>query len=148
MKTLNVPLKESYEPCADDYGAAYLNRADVKAAIHVKPEIEWKDCSLTVRYKQSESIHSMTPIYNYLIDGNYGLDIFVFSGDDDTVCSTEGTQSWIWDLGYTVSGRAWQQYKVAGQTAGYLTKWENTKLAFATVHGAGWLYTVVHNYII
>jgi hypothetical protein len=26
---------------------------------------------------------------------------------------------------------------VSDQTAGYITKWTNTKLAFATVHGAG-----------
>jgi len=31
----------------------------------------------------------------------------------------------------------WEPYTVSGQTAGYLTKWTGTKLAFATVHGAG-----------
>jgi carboxypeptidase C (cathepsin A) len=31
----------------------------------------------------------------------------------------------------------WQPYSVAGQTAGYLTKWKDAKLAFLTVHGAG-----------
>ena len=45
---------------------------------------------------------SMTPIYNYLIDGKYGLNLLVYSGDDDDVCATVGTQSWIWDLGYDV----------------------------------------------
>jgi hypothetical protein len=66
----------------------------------------------------------MTPIYNYLIDGDYGLNILVFSGmcmacllvvfhlghekfssfagDDDDVCATVGTQDWIWGLGYEV----------------------------------------------
>jgi len=79
----------------------------------------------------------MTPIYNYLIDGKFGLDILVYSGDDDDVCATIGTQSWIWDLGYKVNGKMWQPYTVAGQTAGYLTKWQDTGLAFATVRGAG-----------
>ena len=32
---------------------------------------------------------------------------------------------------------SWEPYTVSGQTAGYLTKWTGTKLAFATVHGAG-----------
>lgn len=82
-------------------------------------------------------MHSMTHIYKYLIDGKFGLKILVFSGDDDGVCPTEGTQSWIWDLGYRTAGRPWQAYTVANQTAGYITKWANTKLAFATVHGAG-----------
>jgi len=80
----------------------------------------------------------MTPYYKYLIDGQYGLNILVYSGDDDDVCSTVGTQSWIWDLGYEVSGNPWQAYKISDQiVAGYLTRWRNTKLAFATVHGAG-----------
>ena len=45
----------------------------------------------------------MTPYYNYLIDGKFGLNLLVYSGDDDDVCATVGTQSWIWDLGYKVS---------------------------------------------
>jgi len=45
----------------------------------------------------------MTSYYNYLIDGNFGLNILVYSGDDDDVCATIGTQSWIWRLGYRVS---------------------------------------------
>ena len=89
------------------------------------------------RYDQSDGKNDMTPYYNYLIDGKFGLNLLVYSGDDDDVCATVGTQSWIWDLGYNVSGRAWQAYTVSEQTAGYITKWADTKLAFATVHGAG-----------
>ena len=48
-----------------------------------------------------------------------------------------GTQAWIWDLGYTISGVPWQVYTYNQQTAGYLTQWKNTKLAFLTIHGAG-----------
>jgi carboxypeptidase C (cathepsin A) len=128
---------DDYEPCTDDWSVNYLNRADVKSAIHVKGDVEWAQCSRSIKYKQTDGMHSMTPIYNYLIDGNYGLKILVYSGDDDSVCSTEGSQKWIWDLGYDVKGRRWQQYKVANQTAGYVTKWKDTGLTFMTVHGAG-----------
>lgn len=48
-----------------------------------------------------------------------------------------GTQAWIWDLGYTISGLPWQVYTYNQQTAGYLTQWKSTKLAFLTIHGAG-----------
>ena len=136
-KSLKLEPVEGYEPCADDYMTSYLALPNVKQAIHVKDDIVWADCSRTLRYKQSDGAKSMTPIYNYLIDGKFGLNILVYSGDDDDVCATIGTQSWIWDLGYDVSGKAWQTYTVAQQTAGYVTKWKNTKLAFATVHGAG-----------
>lgn len=128
---------DDYEPCADDWSVTYLNRADVKKAIHVKGDVNWEQCSRSIKYKQTDGMHSMTPIYNYLIDGKYGLKILVYSGDDDSVCSTEGSQKWIWDLGYEVKGRRWQQYKVSNQTAGYMTQWKNTGLTFMTVHGAG-----------
>jgi len=72
-----------------------------------------------------------------LIDGGYKLNILVYSGDDDGVCATIGTQNWIWDLGYQTSGRIWTTYTVNDQTAGYFTSWKNTKLGFLTIHGAG-----------
>lgn len=129
---------DGYEPCASDYMSTYLNLPEVKAALHVKSDIKWLDCSRTIRYSQVDGAKSMTHYYNYLIDKKFGLNILVYSGDDDDVCATVGTQSWIWDLGYHVSGRRWQEWLTAdGQTAGYLTKFRNTKLAFATVHGAG-----------
>ena len=136
-KDLKLEPVEGYEPCADDYMTSYLAQTNVKQAIHVKEDITWEDCSRSIRYDQADGRVSQTPIYNYLIDGGYKLNILVYSGDDDDVCATIGTQSWIWDLGYSVSGKAWQAYTVADQTAGYLTKWKDTKLAFATVHGAG-----------
>jgi len=130
------PTLAEYEPCADDYMTSYLNQASVKTAIHVKTDIDWVDCSRSIRYKQTDGMADMTPNYNYLIDGGYKLNIVVYSGDDDDVCATIGTQSWIWDLGYDVSGRSWQAYTVDGQVGGYLTKFEKG-LTFATVHGAG-----------
>jgi carboxypeptidase C (cathepsin A) len=80
---------------------------------------------------------STAPIYNYLIDGGFGLNILVYSGDDDSICATVGTQSWIWNLGYTPAPNSWSVYTVDKQTAGYLTQWKNTKLGFLTIHRAG-----------
>ena len=40
---------------------------------------------------------SMQDHYKYLIDGGYGLKILVYSGDDDAVCATIGTQAWVSD---------------------------------------------------
>jgi len=133
---IKLEPEDSYQPCADDYATTYMNRADVKAAIHVNNDIEWEECSRTIRYDQGDSKNDMTEIYNYLLEGDYGLHILVYSGDDDDVCPTEGTQSWIWDLKNQVVGRKWQHYEVDNQTGGYLTKFTKN-MAFATVHGAG-----------
>lgn len=83
---------ETYEPCEDDYASTYLNRADVKLAIHVKEATLWESCSYKVDYNMTDSDVSTAPIYNYLIDGGYDLNLLVYSGDDDSVCGTIGTQ--------------------------------------------------------
>jgi carboxypeptidase C (cathepsin A) len=137
-KRMGVMALEEYQPCEDDYASTYLNQPLVKAAIHVSKDIRWESCSYKVSYNSTDSTQvSTAPIYNYLIDGGFGLNILVYSGDDDSVCGTIGTQSWIWGLGYEVSGKAWQTYTVDQQVAGYATQWNNTKLGFLTIHGAG-----------
>jgi carboxypeptidase C (cathepsin A) len=134
-----VKSTEDYEPCEDNWMVAYLNRPDVKAALHVNTKTKWMECSYTVSYNSTDSDQvSTAPIYNYLIDGGYGLNILVYSGDDDSVCGTIGTQNWIWGLGYTAAPTdSWNTYMYKEQTAGYLTQFKNTKLAFLTIHGAG-----------
>lgn len=87
--------EEDYEPCEDNYATIYLNRADVKEAIHVKSNIKWEQCSYTLNYSNTDGQLDMVPYYNYLIDGGYGLKILVYSGDDDSVCATVGTQDWV-----------------------------------------------------
>jgi len=111
----------------------------VNTALHVKSDISWIDCASvqTLSYDQTDGAKSMVPYYQYRIDGNYGLNILVYSGDDDSVCGTIGTQSWIWSMGYESLKPDWVPYKVDGQLGGYLTKFKSTGLALATVHGAG-----------
>ena len=48
-------------------------------------DIVWEECARNIRYKQSDGSTSMVPIYQFLIDGDYGLNILVYSGDDDSV---------------------------------------------------------------
>jgi len=112
----------------------------VKKALHVNPSIQWSECSDIIDYSAEDSDASTAPIYNYLIDGGFGLNILIYSGDDDGICPTVGTQDWIWSLGYSVAfGREWQQQSLNNQPVGYLTRFETgvTKLAFLTVHDAG-----------
>ena len=69
------------------------------------------------------------------------LRILVYSGDDDSVCGTIGTQRWIYDLGFKVSS-LWETWYVDGQTAGYITTFKtpfskDSRFSFVTVHDAG-----------
>lgn len=135
-KAIGLEPENSYQPCEDNWATTYLNRADVKAALHVKDDIAWEECSRSIRYSQTDGMKSMVPIYQELLKKS-NIRILVYSGDDDSVCPTEGTQSWIWDMGFRPEERTWKPYLVANQTAGYATKWRDANLAFYTVHGAG-----------
>ena len=89
----------------------------------------------------------MMPVYAKLLASAADLQILVYSGDDDSVCATRGTQQWIWDMGLPLKGEPWRAWTVdAGpdcvhrgpactQVGGFVTEWEG--LTFATVHGAG-----------
>lgn len=143
---LDDVMSDAYEPCLDDWMTTWLNRDDVKAALHVKSDITWSDCSRSIKYSQTDGAKSMVPYYQYLLD-NSTIDILVYSGDDDSVCGTVGTQDWIWSLGYSPRpGSDWATWNVpkdssngpeAGQLGGYLTRFQDRRFAFATVHGAG-----------
>ena len=139
----SIPLKDEYQPCEDNYSTDYLNKADVKANLHVKTNIVWEECSRTVKYEYADKMKPMQHFYNTILDSKSSpnLRVLVYSGDDDSVCGTIGTQKWIWDLGYPVKS-LWKVWEVNQQVAGYITQFRtphstNSRLIFATVHFAG-----------
>jgi carboxypeptidase C (cathepsin A) len=127
---------DDYEACAENWGATYLNRADVQAAIGVKGNVTWAMCSDHVgsNYNTTDVVAPVMDIYKFLIDSGKKLDILVYSGDDDAVCSTLGSQQWIWDLGYKVT-KEWAPWTYEKQTAGFGVQFDG--FSFVTVHGAG-----------
>jgi len=141
----SIPQKGTYEPCEDNYASDYLNNPDVKKALHVKLDIEWEECSRTVKYEYMDKMLPMEHYYNELLNSpsNKNLRIMVYSGDDDSVCGTIGTQKWLWSLGYSVKkDDYWKVWQVDGQTAGYISQFNTPfsnepRLTFATVHYAG-----------
>ena len=129
---------ENYEPCAEDFLLAWINTDETKEAMHAKTDITWGSCSSKVRYSNKDMQKDMAPLYNYLIDGGFDLNILVYSGDDDSVCATSGTDAWIWDLGYdVVKGKYWKDWKVDKQVAGFVSHFKGGAMTYATVHGAG-----------
>ncbi len=125
-----------YEPCEDNYLVSYLNQAAVKTALHVEPSITWEECSTTIKYDLRDFFLPMEPLYQWLLDGHYGLKMLVYSGDDDSVCGTWGTQKWMWGLKRKALTN-WLPWRDSdGQLAGYVTQFRGN-LTLATVHGAG-----------
>ena len=133
----------TYEPCEDQFSTNYLNNMDVKKAIHVRTDIEWEECSRTTKYKMADKMIPMEKYYTKILNSKThpDLQVLVYSGDDDGVCGTVGTQRWIYDLGFPVK-KLWNTWEVDGQTAGYTTDFEtpggkDSRFTFTTVHSAG-----------
>lgn len=134
--------RNSYEPCSEEYLLTYLNREDVREALHVEESVgNWTTCSYDVKYEVKDRFTTQTPLYRKLVTERNDLDILIFSGDNDSVCPTSGTQDWVFKLGVEPkTGRMWNPwYGIDSQVAGYKTEFDvnSGKLIFATVHGAG-----------
>ena len=126
---INTTMDIPYEPCEDEYMTTYLNRDDVKYALNVKQDINWAECSRTTKYELKDKMLPMEKYYRILLNSNSHPDmrILVYSGDDDSVCGTIGTQKWIYDLGFPLINN-WETWYIDGQTAGYISKFKTRKL--------------------
>jgi len=127
------------DACVDDYVTAYLNRADVRKALHVTRPGEWALCTDSIEYSQHDLLSSMLPLHKRLIaDGR--LRILIFSGDVDGIVPTQGSRAWIEGMQLPVRS-AWRPWMLKGgdhlgeQVGGYTTEYEG--LTFSTVRGAG-----------
>lgn len=128
-------------PCIDsDGGSTYLNRDDVKAALHVSESpLTWALCSSVLQYHSTFGQDSMIPIYQAL-RGRYRM--LVYNGDTDGCVNFMGSQDCVAAVGSPLldekdDWRAWHYTDAAGpQVAGFVTEYRDN-LAFLTVRGAG-----------
>jgi carboxypeptidase C (cathepsin A) len=142
-----LPQQDEYNPCQEEHLHTYLNRWGVQTALHAHVGSKWKACSDTLHYDWKDVNTAQIHLYTKLVEmgktGNQSLDILIYSGDDDSVCSTTGTQEWIYDLNVRVKkDQEWEPWSVGDQTAGFYTKFDmgnnvDATLTFVTVHGAG-----------
>lgn len=124
---------DKYQPCEESFTTSWLNRPDVRRSLHVREGASaWAPCNnyINIVYNQTDVVASMVPLYEYLATKN--LKIWVYSGDDDTVCATASDQEWIWN--FPASSR-WNAWHVSGQVAGFIVHFKG--FTYATVHGAG-----------
>lgn len=138
----NIP----YIACADDYMATYLNRADVQEAVHAKDGAIWAMCSDAVYddWPEQNYFAGMESVYNSLLyDFDTKIKIVIFSGDDDSVCGTPGTQYWLRNMGFDIDiNYDWKEWKLDDELAGFYTRFlipntETTAIHFQTVRSAG-----------
>ncbi|KAL5650966.1 hypothetical protein ACJX0J_036424, partial [Zea mays] len=95
MKRLHSAGKmgEQYDPCTEKHSTVYFNLAEVQKALHVNTVIgksKWETCSEAVNTHWGDCERSVLHIYHELIQ--YGLRIWVFSGDTDAVIPVTSTR--------------------------------------------------------
>jgi serine carboxypeptidase-like clade 2 len=129
-------------PCVDDFVNAYLNRPDVRQALHVRSDAgPWSVCTDEIDYSVDDVLSSMLPLYPRLIAA--GLRVWVFSGDVDGIVPTSGSRAWVEGLRLKELEH-WRPWLVPDgalgpQVGGYVVGYQG--LTFATVRGAGHMGT-------
>ncbi|XP_078177991.1 serine carboxypeptidase II-1-like [Carex rostrata] len=125
-----------YDPCTERYSTEYYNHPAVQKALHAnltKIPYSWKTCSDIVGVYWGDSPRSMLPIYEELIAT--GLNIWVFSGDTDSVVPLTGTRYSIDALNLPTIKNWYAWYDGTGEVGGWSQVYKG--LTLATVRGAG-----------
>ncbi|KAG2450264.1 hypothetical protein HYH02_004775 [Chlamydomonas schloesseri] len=148
------PWLRHVAPCMDRRLALdWLNRAEVRAALHAAPLSvlpDWQPCSDVLYYAMDTA--DLVPTHVRLA-GREGLRVLVYSGDHDMVVPHTGTTAWLYGRASGGGGgrlgrpdgplRPWT-YK--GQVAGWTASWPGPEgpagagvrgLRYASVKGAG-----------
>jgi len=141
---------DSFIPCSEYYMIDYLRLWDVQRAFNVKP-IKWSVCSTKVYdlWPDSDYFRFMQLYYTDIFQDfsmKYNITMAIYSGDDDSVCGTGGTQYWMdrW-VGFTADDEVdWIPWKDEGnELGGFYTIYHNedyldyNALHFFTVRTAG-----------
>ena len=128
-----------YGPCAQDYLTTYLNRADVKAAVHAQPAIVYSCCSTTLRY--DFNIKGTVPIYQRLMN-NTNWHIMIYSGTADSIVNFVQTETIVSGMGRPLKFneyRAWNYpdvyYPKSTQLGGFYLTFD--RITWATVRNSG-----------
>lgn len=125
-------LKET-PPCVNgQYIIEYLNRADVRAAIHIPSNYPgWDMCTSNPKFNYDTLIVGSQYIWNSL---KGKVRMMHFSGDIDGAVPTDGTWNWVQELNRTIL-EPFRAYHVNGHVAGYIQEYDG--MTYATVHGSG-----------
>ena len=123
-------------PCVNDQPITnYLNREEVKEALHVKKEKEWELCSYQVNNRYNMQIKASLWVYPRLIKS--GIKILIYNGDADMVVPYNDNIDWVefLELDVEEEWRQWRAYNDKNNISGYIVKYKG--LYFCTIKGAG-----------
>lgn len=120
--------------CVPDIGLTkYLNRPDVRTALHINSNLgAWMECT-NLDY---EIDYATGSYYLYPSLVNSGLNIRIYSGDTDAAVPTIGTRQWINNL-QMVPTKPWREWMFQGQVGGMVIDYTDNNFSFMTIRGTG-----------
>jgi len=127
-------------PCIDSMTmTTYLNRADVKQAIHVPLALDWAICA-GITY--TDNILDVVSVYNDMIAA--GKRVLIYNGNTDMSVPYTGTRAWIehettWAVSRELRGWSYNDpaFPYGPQQGGFATSYANNSVWFTLVNGAG-----------
>ncbi|XP_016465881.1 serine carboxypeptidase-like 45 [Nicotiana tabacum] len=129
---------EKIDVCIDDKTVNYLNREDVRRALHAKlvGVRRWDVCSNILDYQLLDIEIPTISIVGLLVKER--IPVLIYSGDQDSVVPLTGSRTVIHQLAKRMGLNTTVPYRVwfAGQQVGGWTVVYDNILSFATVRGA------------
>ncbi|XP_038898312.1 serine carboxypeptidase-like 45 [Benincasa hispida] len=131
-------VTESVDVCVEDETVNYLNRQDVQKALHARlvGVRRWAVCSSILDYELLDLEIPTINIVGKLI--NAGIQVLVYSGDQDSVIPLTGSRTLVHKLAKELGLETTVPYRVwfEGQQVGGWTQVYGNILSFATIRGA------------
>eukprot|EP00758_Cryptobia_borreli_P009164 Tbor_TRINITY_DN5453_c0_g1::TRINITY_DN5453_c0_g1_i2::g.25355::m.25355/K16297/SCPL-II; serine carboxypeptidase-like clade II len=131
---------QPYGPCSEEQLTQWINRIEVKAAIHANPNIQYTTCG-SINYNPVDVGTSVVPIYQRLMD-NTNWNIMIYSGTADSIVNFIQTETIVNGMGRAIVNnvmRPWNyvdMYDSAGeQLGGFYLQFD--RISWASVRGAG-----------
>ncbi|XP_017491636.1 PREDICTED: lysosomal protective protein-like, partial [Rhagoletis zephyria] len=126
-------LKDS-PPCLNyDSLQDYLNRKDVRHALHIRPQsLSWTPCNPNIDY--TNQYKSLAKVVRKLVSS--GLKGLIYNGDVDTACNYLGDEWFAEELGFKTI-REFEPWLVnaTGQVGGFVKIFDG--FAYTTIRGSG-----------
>lgn len=129
---------EKIDVCIDDETVNYLNRQDVRRALHARlvGVRSWDVCSTILDYQLLDIEIPTISIVGLLVKER--IPVLIYSGDQDSVVPLTGSRSVVHQLAKQMGLNTTVPYRVwfSGQQVGGWTQVYDNILSFATVRGA------------
>ncbi|KAJ4836417.1 hypothetical protein Tsubulata_031095, partial [Turnera subulata] len=130
QKSVKTGSVKEFDPCSDDYVKAYLNLAEVQAALHTITT-KWVACRGRLR-AWTDFSQTVLPTIKQLMAS--GIRIWIYSGDVDYVVPVTSSRYAINTFNLTVK-EPWRPWYTSKEVGGYVVGYNG--LALVTVRGAG-----------